>query len=261
MIKTLLHVILLFTILLLGCKTSNYPTNSGPQIINSNTEIALKENKMLQAGIDFFAEGNEPSTWKMEMNIDDTVRFVAADGLSLVFGYNQLSLEEKEGIKYFYKKNKNGDIKITISDNACSISKNENSYKKEVRFAFNSITYTGCGKYLSNANLSNKWMLYKVGNTFIEIKEYNPLPTITINLDKNTISGNDGCNNINGKIEVQGDRIFFAPISATKKYCSSKNLGNLIQEKISNHLVNYYFKDGNLYLYLIDDSLLVFKKS
>ena len=131
--------------------------------------------------------------------------------------------------------------------------------KKEVQFNFNDRIYTGCGKFLADNALNNKWVLEKIGNNIINVSEYNRFPIFEIDIEKNKLSGNDGCNSINGNIEVQGSRIKFGTITSTKMGCAKKSINNIISNLINNNIASYYFKDGKLYFYLIDDSLLVFK--
>ena len=87
-------------------------------------------------------------------------------------------------------------------------------------------------------------MLDKIGNTFIQPEDYNRVPMLQFDLAKQRVSGNDGCNSIGGKIEVQGNRIKFSAIISTKMACSKKSIENMISAQISDKLVNYYFKKG-----------------
>ena len=90
--------------------------------------------------------------------------------------------------------------------------------------------------------------------------EYNRIPVFELNIEKKRLTGNDGCNIIGGNIEVQGSRIKFGNIVSTKMGCDKKSIENIISNLINNNIASYYFKEGKLYLYLIDDSLLIFKK-
>ena len=121
--------------------------------------------------------------------------------------------------------------------------------------------YTGCGQYLYNNQLNNSWVLEKMGNEKQEAKRFSKgLPVITINLIDNSINGHDGCNNLFGKLSVQGTRIHFGPIAQTKMLCQDNNpsFEKIVSEKISNQVASYFFKEGKLVLYLIDDSQLSF---
>jgi heat shock protein HslJ len=255
--KKIFYCLLLFWAIS-SCKSSQQ--TSRRQVINKYVPSTLVEDAMLQEGIDFFAEGNNPSNWTLQMNIDDTVRFEAEDGLSLKFAYNQLKKENNKERIIYTTKIKAGDVSILVKEADCTLQSKKNIQSKQVSFTFNSIVYNGCGKFLTNNKLQAKWVLEKIGNTIININEYNRIPIFEINIEKSTLLGNDGCNTIKGKFEVQGNRIQFYTIDGTNTACTKKSLSKIIQQQINNALVDYYFKEGKLYLYLSDDNLLVFTK-
>ena len=223
-------------------------------------QVAQDLRNMLQQGIDFFGEGNVPVKWKLRMNYDDTVRFTAEDGLSLKTAYNQLKKEITTGRSIFSGKITGGDIIITVTEKGCTLPGEKEAYKKQVSVSFNSRSYTGCGKFLGDVMLSNKWLLEKIGNTPINPSEYNRVPVFEMDITKGRITGNDGCNSLSGQMEVQGNRIKFSSIVRTEMGCPKKDIGSILSAQISDKLVDYYFREGKLILYLSDDSILVFKK-
>ena len=246
-------------LVLLGCNsTKNIPINKTSN--NNDLQQAKDLKNLQQSGIDFLAEGNQPSNWMLTINYDDTVRFTADDGLALKFAYNQLKKDENEERRIFTVGLKSGNVAIKINEKICTVTTIREVFKKEVSVVFNNTTYSGCGKFLADENLNAKWLLEKIGNTPVVTNEYNRLPEININIVEGTVSGNDGCNSIRGKIEVQGKRIKFYQILSTKMGCNKKSIEKIITTQISGQIVSYYFKEGKLHLYLPDDSLMVFKK-
>ena len=155
---------------------------------------------------------------------------------------------------------KSGNVKIEIKEKICTVATIREVFKKEVNVVFNITTYVGCGKFLADNNLKGKWLLEKIGNTSIITTEYNKVPEINIDIVEGTVSGNDGCNSIRGKIEVQGKRIQFYQLLTTKMTCNKKSIEKIITGQVTGKIVSYYFKNGKLFLYLSDDSLLIFKK-
>ncbi len=255
-----LFIAITLSIFVLGCSNTK---NAGSKNVKNDipTSSNVQQSKtMLQNGIDFFAQGSQPTNWQLTINYDDTVRFSADDGLALKFAYNQLRKEFAIDKTVYSVKLKAGDIVIHILDKICTVPTMREVFKKEVTVNFNNIIYTGCGKFLGDDNLNNKWVLEKIGNTAINLNEYNKLPNFEFNIIEGKMSGNDGCNNIGGKIEVQGKRIQFSPMFSTRMACSKKSIEKIIAEQISGKIVSYYFKDNKLHFYLLDDSLLIFKK-
>lgn len=256
-----IFIVFIFSLFVMSCNSnknvSQQKTESN-EIPKSSNDVQSKT--MLQDGVDFFATGSQPTNWQLTINYDDTVRFKADDGLALKFAYNQLKKEISTEKTVYSVKLKAGNVAINILEKICTVPTIREVFMKEVTVTFNSITYDGCGKFLADANLNNKWSLEKIGNTAINISEYNKIPGFVFDVAQGKIGGNDGCNSIGGKIEVQGKRIQFSPLFSTKMACNKKSIEKIITEQISGKIVSYYFKDSKLYLYLPDDSLLVFKK-
>ena len=255
--KTLLLTLSL-TSILLGCNNTKNILINKP--VDKNTEQAKEITNLQQTGIDFLADGNVPTNWKLSINYDDTARFTAEDGLSLKFAYNQLNKIDSNEKRILTVALKAGKVKIEITEKICTVTTIREVFKKEVSVMFNNKTYTGCGKFLADANLNGKWLLEKIGYTPIVTSEYNKVPELNIDIIAGTLSGNDGCNIIKGKMEVQGKRIQFFQIALTKMGCNKKNIEKIIAANINNQIVGYYFREGKLHLYLPDDSLLIFKK-
>ena len=248
-----------FVLFLIGCKTTKIISpaqNSENKIVQPSADLQ----NMQQTGIDFFATGNQPTNWQLSINIDDTVKFTADDGLALKFAYNQLNKIENNEKRILTVALKAGKVKIEISEKICTVTTIREVFKKEVSVVFNDLTYTGCGKFLADVNFNGKWLLEKIGYTPIVTSEYNKVPEINIDIIEGTVFGNDGCNNIKGKVEVQGKRIQFFQIAGTKMACIKKSIEKIIAAHVNNQIVSYYFKGGKLHLYLPDDSLLIFKK-
>ncbi len=253
------HFIIFLLVLNVACNNKS---------INKTTAAIGKEQldehnfakKLLDAGIDFTAEGSVPSLWRLTINYDDTVRFIADNGLTLKFGFNQLK-KTNEADKIIYSGVVNAvTIFITVLNKPCTQVSKSDIFTKEVSFLYNTILYRGCGKNLANQLLEGKWILEKIGNEIVEEKEYIHPVVFNFSINKNSLTGNDGCNNFLGKIELWGKRIQFYEIEFSKKNCNKKNIKDIINKKITTQLVDYYFNNGKLYFYLIDDSVLVFKK-
>ncbi len=247
-------------LLLLSCSN----TKNTPVIKNSNKADIQKSSdfkNLQQSGVDFLAQGNEPSNWRLTIDYDDTVRFTADDGLALKFAFNQLKKDINRERQFYTVELKSGNVKIEIYEKICTVATIREVFKRQVNVTFNSITYVGCGKFLADNNLQGKWVLEKIGTTSIIPNEYNKVPEINLDIIEGSMSGNNGCNSIGGKIEVQGKRIQFANLLMTKMACNKKSIDKIIAGQITGQLVSYYFKDGKLFLYLPDDSLLVFKRT
>lgn len=224
--------------------------------------IAAKDTRLIrEQGINFSATGSQPVNWRLQMNYDDTVKFIADDGLTLSFAYHRLKKNINNESTVLTAELPAGRISIDITDKICTVPTMRETFTKQVTVTFNGNKYSGCGKLLAEAMLNNTWVLEKMGAKVISNQDYGKIPVFNIDSRVGSITGNDGCSNINAKIEVQGNRIQFSPVATSRKTCSKKDISKAIAENISGKLIYYFFKDGKLYFSLPDDSIWIFKKS
>ena len=252
--------VLLLCVGVAACKTPAAPGAKKTENVYQPAQQDIASRTLQQKGVDFVANGTAPVNWQLEINVDDTVSFTADDGLAIKFAYHRLAKDMNAERSIYSAKIPGGDVAIIIVEKECTSPGTKTVYSKQVTFTFNSRAYTGCGRYLADINLEGKWLLEKISYTAIRPEEYNRVPVFQFNLSKQRLTGNDGCNTIGGKIEVQGNRIRFSEMVSTEMACVKKSIERIISLQVSGHLVNYYFKGGKLYLYLPDDSLLVFKR-
>ena len=212
-------------------------------------------------GVDFIASGKEIAEWKLEMNFDDSIRFVAQDGLSFTIPAVRQQVMADSSLQ-FNSSITLGKIVISIKNGACNnIESLNNEIAKECTVSIGSITYSGCGQFLFDNQLEGKWNLQQYKNVKIEASEFKSgIPYLKFSILNNRLSGYDGCNTISGEAAVQGKRIQFSAMASTKKLCNNLSLSNPFSV-LNNQLTGYKINNGLLYLYLIDDSVLIFKKT
>jgi len=83
-------------------------------------------------------------------------------------------------------------------------------------------------------------------------------PVIEIYLKEERLHGNAGCNTINGKVEVNGNKIAFSNIISTEMACP----GDIEQRFLTalQSVDNYKIEKLRLYLYEGEEERLVFRK-
>jgi heat shock protein HslJ len=87
---------------------------------------------------------------------------------------------------------------------------------------FLSLITIGCSskKEITNPLIHDIWILELInGNTYSRATGQELHPTIEIYLSEKRFSGNTGCNNMNGKVMVEGSTILFSDIVTTKMFC------------------------------------------
>lgn len=70
---------------------------------------------------------------------------------------------------------------------------------------------------------------------------------ITLNIDKNKIGGNGGCNSYGGSFSQKGKEVTFSEIFSTKMWCDNSPTENLYFQTLEES-VNYELKNGQLIL-------------
>jgi heat shock protein HslJ len=120
-------------------------------------------------------------------------------------------------------------------------------------------TFCSSSSKVTNPLINDIWVL-----EFIKGVDYNPKtegvqrPTIEIHLKDNKVVGNTGCNDMNGKVDIEEDQITFSDMATTKKFCpESIEQEFLIALGMVN---NYKIEKMELHLFQDDDELLIFHK-
>lgn len=247
-------------LLMTACKTSMQGIGKSAQKestpVLSESLLQKKEN-----GVDFYAKGNYPSSWSVEMDFGNIIRFKSLDGLEANSSAVQpVSMPEINATSYTSKTTK-GEMKIVLFDTPCTDPSSGEKYSKKVEVTINNKRYEGCGQYLFDAAVNGKWMLETINSKLVSSSDFEKgLPELTMDMAKNIASGHDGCNQFNGGFEIMGSKIKFKPFVSTKMACPANKSNTAFTQLLSNQTIDYYFKDGKLLFYLPDDSIISFRK-
>jgi uncharacterized membrane protein len=238
---------------------------------SSNKEMAsqkmsaapvLSETMQLQLdnGTDFYAKGNTPATWSIEMDFENFIRFKSLDGTTQ--NSSMVKPELLPTVEKYLTKATYGTMEVLIYNEGCKEGTSAEKNNKKVVVTVNGKRYEGCGQYLYNPSLNGSWSLYKMNNIEANASDFaKGLPLLIFELDKSIMRGNDGCNSISSSITVTGNRIRFGEITSTKMFCAENNAAFDFVSKLNNQWAVYSFEGGLLKLYLSDDSSVYFKKN
>jgi heat shock protein HslJ len=119
----------------------------------------------------------------------------------------------------------------------------------------------GCSSNKESADtlLHDIWVLESIdGQTYSRVENQSLHPTIEIYLAEERFSGNTGCNNMNGKLTVDGNRISFSDIVTTKMFCVDVDETSFLSDLGKAN--NYKIEKMRLYLFEDEKEILVFKK-
>lgn len=210
----------------LGCKTTSFPINKG---VKSNTPIANNIEKVANSTHPFYfkSSGTEPF-WGLTISDYEIVFNTIGD--SMVFPYIEPILALDANVKLYRLKSKFAQLNIQILQQICINSMSGNTfpysvsieYKKNTASEFEKVS--GCGQYVTDYRLHDSWILEELNGKKISVENFsNKLPLIEINSNNNTFLGFAGCNEMNGSLFFEKEKLQFINLTITKMKCESSN--------------------------------------
>ena len=234
-----------------------------------NTEGADSNTKFIQKkashGIDFYASGNEPF-WSLNMDFENVFEFKNIEGLSIIVPAEEGVKAMDADVTRFRSVNDKYELIVQIGRQDCSDTMSDNKFEFMVLIDYKEIEgknykkLSGCGNYVPDYRLQNIWAVEALENKKLnDIEFMKGQPIIEINLVKNRISGNDGCNNIMGGIRYEKGYIIIGNLAGTMMACPNLEISNKIAQSLSNKKLAYKFKDGKLYFIYRDKIIMTLK--
>ena len=210
-----------------------------------------------QKGIDFMASGNLPQKWNIKIDFDNECLFGNEEGLNIKAKPN--ATFKTDATKEVYTAvSGNKEIELTVYKEKCNNKKDKRSNAFITKVFYNGVNYEGCGQFLFDERVHQTWVLEYIDNEQQFALNYTKgIPYFKIDLIKNKITGFDGSNSLSSKIEVKGNRILFGRLTNTS--VNSLQSAALINQFVSNHLVDYFFREDKLVFQLANDTRLTFK--
>ena len=105
------------------------------------------------------------------------------------------------------------------------------------------------------------WVLDSINNKAPDSNFFSyGTPYFDFNLDKKTVSGHTGCNGINGKIKVQGERLIFDSLVVTNQACKNKDFDKKLVNGFKSGRTTYKIVNGNLHLNVGAGTILILRK-
>ncbi len=105
------------------------------------------------------------------------------------------------------------------------------------------------------------WVLDSINNKVPDSNFFSyGSPYFDFNLDKKTISGHTGCNGINGKLKVQGEKLIFDSLVITNQLCKNKDFEKKLVNGFKSGRTTYKILNGNLHLNVGAGTNLILRK-
>jgi heat shock protein HslJ len=130
-----------------------------------------------------------------------------------------------------------------------------------ISIVFISILTISCSSGNGSADLRihDIWVVESInGAAYSRVENQELHPTLEIYLAEERFSGNTGCNNINGSMNVEGEKISFSDITTTKMFCVDVDETSFLTAL--RKATKYKIEKMRLYLFDDDKEVLVFKK-
>ena len=245
--KSIFFGILVLTIL--SCKTASV----------SNTTVVNDTEKLPY----FKASGTEPF-WNISISEDKIVYKTPED--SIILPYVKPIFAMDSNVKLYRVKTESAEFTIQISQQECQ---NEMSgelspykvsvdYRKNKTSAFENIK--GCGQYITDYRLHDIWVLEELNGKKISSEDFGKkFPMMEIYASTNKFSGFSGCNQMNGALFSEKEKLRFINIVTTEMMCDHSYKETEYITTLQN-ITSYSIGENRLILSNPSGKKIIFKK-
>lgn len=255
-----------FALLVFGCGQNNKVIKEPvhEKIVEENPDIYKRK---FDEGIDFSARGNEPF-WSLDIDLDKGMMFTTLTDISeLNIPAVKVITKHVEDIIRYHAVAEEGELIITLVSDVCLDDMSGENFSHTVtlqakRSVDNNYTeFKGCGKFLLDKRLHDIWVMQEM--TGVELKKENlskGLPVFEFYLNEMRFSGHAGCNQLAGKIEIEGNKITFGEIIATRMACPDMEVELVVLSALTKNTFKYAIDKLKLTLVAEDGVKMAFNK-
>lgn len=117
------------------------------------------------------------------------------------------------------------------------------------------------GQTSATQTIYDMWVLDSINNKVPDSNFFSyGSPYFDFKPDKRTISGHTGCNGINGRVKVQGEKLIFDSLVVTNQACKNKEFDKRLVSGLKSGRTTYKIVNGNLHLNVGSGTTLIFRK-
>jgi len=233
-----------------------------PTQLEAKGEVNLNfYKKKREAGIDFYAVGNEPF-WALDMNYAKGFKFTTPE-----FEFNcppvAPDLAQDAPVERYRAVTESGEIIIRLSKSGCTDNMSGQNFSHKVSVSFKQgvdntySEFTGCGRFVPDISLHDIWGLLEYrNNTYPNAEMPGGAQLELFPVDQRVIYS-DGCNSFTGSFFTEGGKIKFGQMVGTLKACPDLKTKNEISSQLSQS--NYQYQRLGNELLFSKDSTLIFR--
>ncbi len=252
-----IYLIYFAALVLHGCSSTNKTFKVDA---NTNNSFLQDLDQKQKDGIDFFAKGSSPSSWTLEIEFNKAIRLKSLDGSNIIASSVKPETFKEQNLIRLTTQTEKGQMIINIFEENCSEADLSGLKNLKVEILLNGKTYTGCGQFLFSKELNGKWVLQQIKGETLQAAQFaKGLPELEWKPLESSLSGHDGCNRLFGEAAIWGSIIKFGAVASTKMYCNANKELNL-SETLNGNMLSYKIVNGQLMIYLPDDSIAIFSK-
>lgn len=245
--KSIFFGILVLTIL--SCKTA----------MVSNTTVVNDSDKLPY----FKASGTEPF-WSILISEDKMVYKTPED--SIIMPHSEPILAMDSNVKLYKVKTESAEFNIQILQQECTneMSGEISPYKVSVEFKKNKTSefenIKGCGQYITDYRLHDIWVLEELNGKKISSEDFGKkFPMMEIYASTNKFSGFSGCNQMNGSLFSEKEKLRFINIVTTEMMCDHSYKETEYITTLQN-ITSYSIGENRLILSNPSGKKIIFKK-
>src|SRR5690554_390395 len=253
--KSIASIVLISSLLLsVSCSNSK-------EIKNDETmEVKDTDSFLLLSAADFYANG-ENDTWKLLIRFGGKIIFTDVEN-NIVFAAksNKKIVARGVNIVQIHSENETHSIQVSIDVAECmKTGKKVNVVIKKLNERKN-MEYEGCGYYRGTPQLHDIWALHTLNGREITPEQFpRELPHFEFNLVTQKMSGFAGCNQVNGSLRFEYNKMIIDQLLSTRMYCGeASDLENEILTILRGKPI-YHLKDLHLILETTKGSLTLKK--
>lgn len=244
---------------------TNSVKKSIPVFETDDPKAALYRQKWKE-GVVFYAKGKEPG-WSLNLYRSDSLRFNTTNGLYFnASAVKPLPSIDPKNIDYRAVSEK-GEIVIRMVENTSGeiMADDVSDYTITINLAVknqkNVTIFTGHGDFIPDPQLSGDWIITSVDSLGVDPSLFtNKQPMVAIDLYKQKLSGNDGCNSFHGQVKFKVDKLIFGHTAGTLMACPNMEISQNIMNAIGGKSLTYTISD-DLILYNRDKKTIVLKRA
>lgn len=245
--------------LTIGCGNSKEVKTKTEDQVEHQAEN-LKDGHPSPTAVDFYASA-EDGSWKLSIRFGEEIVFTDTKN-NIIFSSNTNEKVVAQGADVLQITSENETHVIHVAIDIVDCLKNGKRIDIMVRKTNDKkgFDYSGCGYYRGTPQLHDIWALYMLNGKEITAKQFpRELPHFEFNLVTKHMNGFAGCNQVNGNLSFEYNKMIIDDLSSTRMYCGeASDIESEILKILSSKPI-YHLKDLHLILEIPGGSITLKK--